>query len=97
MSKLQNALANQQKICEAAEKIMDYFDLEAPYSVHVEQMLEAQTQIIDLMDMAKTQAIDDGWVYTDGLPKFLHNVHLYLKLLKPFVELIGQCKEDGRE
>ena len=92
MNNLKKAMENQQKINEAAKYIMEYFGEEMPYTVHVEQMLDAQTQIIGLMELAKQQMILDRGdseldFQTDEIGLFLRDVRHYLKMLKPFVEL----------
>lgn len=92
MSNLRNVLDTQQKINEAAKYIMDYFGSEMPYDVHLEQMLNAQTQIIGLMELAKMHMInqpdDELDFQTDEITLFLRDVHHYLKMLKPFIELV---------
>lgn len=91
MNNLKKAMENQQKINEAAKYIMEYFGEEMPYTVHVEQMLDAQTQIIGLMELAKKQMLIDPNsevdFETDEISLFLRDVRHYLKMLKPFVEL----------
>lgn len=95
MTNARKMLENQQKINEAVKHILDYFGGEVPYTVHVEQMLDAQTQIIGLMDLAKTQMLIDPdselEFTTNEIPMFLRDVRNYLKMLKPFVELLGQA------
>ena len=90
MTNARKMLENQQKINDAVKHIMDYFGGEVPYTVHVEQMLDAQTQIIGLMDLAKTQMLIEEFT-TNEIPMFLRDVRNYLKMLKPFVELLGQA------
>lgn len=88
---MRKMLDNQQKINEAAKYIIDYFSKEMDYQVHLEQMLSAQTQIIGLMELSKAQAIvshgDPVTSGSDEIVLFLHDVHHYLKMLKPFIEL----------
>lgn len=87
-------LDTQQRVNEAAKYIMDYFSNEVDYEVHLEQMLSAQTQIIGLMELSKKQAIiDRGDPITSGSDEivlFLHDVHHYLRMLKPFIELANE-------
>ena len=88
---MRKALENQQKINEAAKAIMEYFGEEMSYSVHLEQMLDAQTQIIGLMELAKKQMLIDPNTelefQTDEIALFLRDVRTYLGFLKPFVNL----------
>ena len=91
---MKKMLADQQKINEAVKKILQYFGTEVPYTDHLEQMLDAQAQIIALMEMAKQQAaIHDPHdeVETDEITQFLCDVRCYLRLLKPFAEMVGQA------
>jgi len=94
MKKLSETLENQQRINEAVKYIMDYFGGECPYCVHIEQMVDAQTQIISLMELAKHQMIvepDTELEYqTDEIAMFLRDVRHYLKMLEPFAALLGQ-------
>jgi len=95
MSTLKRELDYQQKINDAVRRITEYFGGEVPYTVHVEQMLDAQTQIIGLMELAKTRMItnpDDELLFkTDEIALFLRDVRRYLKMLRPFAELLGQA------
>ena len=92
MDKMRKALENQQKINDAAKAIMEYFGEEMPYSVHLEQMLDAQTQIIGLMELAKHQMLTDPNseldFQTDEITLFLRDVRHYVSFLKPFIELV---------
>lgn len=99
MSNLRKTIDTQQRINEAAKGVIDYFCHEMPYVVHLESMLSAQTQIIGLMELAKTHMIstrgDDELEFTtDEITLFLRDVHHYLELLKPFIE-IGEETEKG--
>lgn len=82
----------QAKVNDAAKRIMDYFGGEEPYQFHKNQMLDAQTQIIALMDLAKEKVIQDPNMeiplMTDEIPLFLRYVRLYLDMLLPFVKLL---------
>lgn len=95
MSRLSKQLDNQEKINSAVKYIMEYFGGEEPYSFHIEKMLDAQTQIIALMDLVRIDSISNpnigDEIDTDEIPEFLRNVRLYLKMLKPFAELLGQA------
>lgn len=99
MSNLRNVLDTQQRINEAARIIMDYFGNEMPYHVHLEQMLSAQTQIIGLMELAKMHMIsnrnDELDSKTDEITLFLLDVHHYLRMLKPFIELAEEQERKG--
>jgi len=96
MSNMKKMLDTQQRINEAARYIIDYFSNEMDYEVHLEQMLSAQTQIIGLMELSKAEAIvSHGDPVTSGsneIVLFLHDVHHYLRMLKPFIELANQQK-----
>ena len=91
---MKKTLANQQQINDAVKYIMDYFGGECPYTAHIEQMLDAQTQIISLMELAKHQMLiqpDTELEYeTDQIAMFLRDVRQYLKMLEPFATLLGQ-------
>ena len=94
MNDMKKALENQQKINEAVTKIMTYFGEECCYCRHIEQMLDAQTQIIGLMELAKDKVISDPSqefeCSTDQITWFLYDVRQYLKMLEPFANLLGQ-------
>jgi type II secretory pathway component PulF len=84
---LKKTLADQQKLNEAVNAIMENFTNGYPYEEHLEQMVEAQTEIVALMELAKKQAALDGTrceVDTETIAVFLQAVSTYLKLLKPF-------------
>ena len=96
MDNMKKMLDTQQRINEAARNIMDYFSNEVDYEVHLEQMLSAQTQIIGLMELSKLQAIKDRGDVTNEsneIVLFLHDVHHYLRMLKPFIELAEERNE----
>lgn len=101
MYNLRNVLDTQQRINEAAKTIMDYFGREMPYTIHLEQMLNAQTQIIGLMELVKMHMIsnpdDELDFQTDEITLFLRDVHHYLKMLKPFIELAEEQNKKGGE
>ena len=91
---MRKTLDNQQRVNDAVKYIMDYFGGECPYTAHIEQMLDAQTQIISLMELAKHQMLtqpDTELEYeTDQIAMFLRDVRQYLKMLEPFAALLGQ-------
>ena len=99
MSNLRKVLDTQQRINEAAKTIMDYFGQEIPYAIHLEQMLSAQTQIIGLMELVKMHMIsnpnDELDFKTDEITLFLRDVHNYLRMLKPFIELADEQNRKG--
>ncbi len=100
MNKMKKMLNNQQEINEAVKDILDYFGSQVHYTVHLENMLEAQTQIIGLMELAKQQAaISDPHeeLETESITLFLQEVHGYLNLLKPFAKMLGQCTIQEQE
>ena len=101
MEKTNIVLEGQQKINDAAKTIMDYFSGEVPYDVHLEHMIEAENQIVGMMDLVRQKMITDPMeeleYLTDEIPLFLRDVHLYLKMLKPFVELVGQTGFNNKE
>ena len=93
---MKKMLADQQKINEAVKAIFNYFR-DCPYASYVEQLADAQTQIIALMELAKQQAAIRGAceeVQTDGITTFLMDASYQLKLLRPFAELLGDYPED---
>ena len=91
---MKKMLADQQKINEAVKYIMTYFGEENCYCNHIEQMLDAQTQIIGLMELAKEKVLTDPSqefeCSTDKITWFLYDVRQYLKMLEPFANLLGQ-------
>ena len=99
MSNFRKVLDTQQRINEAAKAIMDYFGNEMPYTIHLEQMLSAQTQIIGLMELVKMHMIsnpnDELDFMTDEITLFLRDVHHYLRMLKPFIELAEEHDRKG--
>ena len=99
MSNLRKTIDTQQRINEAAKTVIDYFCHEMPYVVHLESMLNAQTQIIGLMELAKQHMIENSGddeleFMTDEITMFLRDVHHYLEMLKPFIK-IGEDIEKG--
>ena len=101
MEKTNIVLEGQQKINEAAKAVMDYFGSEVPYTVHLEQMIDAECQIVGMMDLVRQKMIEDPTdelqYLTDEIPMFLRNVRLYLQMLKPFVELVGKTGFGDKE
>ena len=53
MSNFKKVLEQQKEINEAVAKIVEYFGKEMPYFVHIEQMVDAQTEILGLLELAK--------------------------------------------
>ena len=96
MNNLKKVIDNQQKINEAVNNIMEYFSEEMPYVVHLETMLDAQTQILGMMDLVKKLAMTDrngaGAFELESVTLFLQDVRHYLTMLKPFVEMIENNK-----
>ena len=100
MSNLRKTIDTQQRINEAARGIIDYFCHEMPYTVHLEAMLSAQTQIIGLMELAKQEMINTRGdseldFKTSNITMFLRDVYHYLELLKPFIELGEEIEKGG--
>ena len=84
---MKKVLADQQRLNEAIQAIVDNFTVGYPYEEHLEQMVDAQTEIVGLMELAKQQAAIGGSrceVDTETITVFLQAVRTYLKLLKPF-------------
>lgn len=99
MSNMKKMLENQQKVNEAVKTITNYFE-DSPYETDLELMLDATTQIVGLMELAKQQMIntrgrDELEFKTDEISLFLRVVNEYLKMLKPFAEMM-EGKEDDR-
>lgn len=99
MRNLRKALEDQQKVNEAVKAITDYFN-ETFYETELELMLSATTQIVGLMELAKQQMIntrgrDELEFKTDEISLFLRVVSEYLKMLKPFAEMM-EGKEGDR-
>jgi hypothetical protein len=93
MKDMKKMLKDQQKINEAVKRIVEYFSTEVPYTDHLEMMIEAQSQILDLMEMAKNQAAISNpheEVDTESIMQFLRDVRCCHQLLKPFAQLAGQ-------
>lgn len=99
MSNLRKALESQQKMSEAVKAITNYFE-DTSYETELELILSATTQIVGLMELAKQQMIntrgrDELEFKTDEISLFLRVVNEYLKMLKPFAEMM-EGKEDER-
>lgn len=94
MSNFKKVLEQQKEINEAVAKIVEYFGTEMPYFVHIEQMVDAQTEILGLLELAKEQNRNKSFPVIEDTSEeiilFLRDVRTYLKLLKPFIELTGQ-------
>jgi len=96
---MKKMLESQQKVSEAVKAITDYFE-DSPYEIDLELMLNATTQIVGLMELAKQQMIntrgrDELEFKTDEISLFLRVVNEYLKMLKPFAEMM-EGKEGDR-
>ena len=67
----------------------------------VSLLLDAQTQIIGLMELAKHQMLVDPMTElryeTDQITMFLQDVRQYLKMLEPFANILGQTNSGGLE
>ena len=91
-------LENQQRVNEAVKDVVNLFDCSEGYTGHLELMLNAQTQIIGLMQMAKKQLMADRdeelFCESDEIFHFLRYTKEYLEVLKPFVELFSE-REHG--
>lgn len=88
MSNMKKMLENQQKMNEAVKAITDYFE-DIPYETDLELMLNATTQIVGLMELAKqqmvvTRGMDELVFKTDEISIFLRVVNEHLKMLRPF-------------
>lgn len=96
MSNMKKMLENQQKVNEAVKAITNYFE-DSPYETDLELMLDATTQIVGLMELAKQQMIktsgmDELEFKTDDITIFLRVVNEHLKMLRPFAMMA-----DGKE
>lgn len=85
---MKKMLESQQKMNEAVSAIADYFR-DTSYETDLELMLDATTQIVGLMELAKQQMIntrgDDELTFkTDDITLFLRVVNEHLKMLRPF-------------
>ena len=85
---MKKMLENQQKMNEAVKAITDYFE-DIPYETDLELMLNATTQIVGLMELAKqqmvvTRGMDELVFKTDEISIFLRVVNEHLKMLRPF-------------
>ena len=85
---MKKMLDNQQKVSEAVKTITGYFE-SSPYETDLELMLDATTQIVGLMELAKQQMIktsgmDELEFKTDDITIFLRVVNEHLKMLRPF-------------
>ena len=88
MGNLRKALEDQQKVNEAVKAITNYFE-DSPYDTDLELMLNATTQIVGLMELAKqqmvvTRGMDELTFKTDDISIFLRVVNEHLKMLRPF-------------
>lgn len=93
---MKKMLENQQKVNEAVKAITNYFE-DSPYETDLELMLDATTQIVGLMELAKQQMIktsgmDELEFKTDDITIFLRVVNEHLKMLRPFAMMA-----DGKE
>lgn len=89
MADVKKLLENQHHLNEAIKAIVENFTGGYPYEAHLEQMVDAQTEIVALMEMAKNQASigrPEDEFDTDRIIGFLQAVRTYLRLLKPFTE-----------
>lgn len=97
MSNMKTMLENQQKINEAVKDVVHFFDTSDGYVTHLELMLNAQTQIIGLMQMAKKQLAADRdeelFCQSEEIFFFLTYVKEYLQMLKPFLEIFQESNE----
>lgn len=89
---MKKMLESQQKMNEAVSTVADYFR-DTSYETDLELMLDATTQIVGLMELAKQQMIntrgrDELEFKTDEISLFLRVVNEYLKMLKPFAEMM---------
>jgi len=89
-------LENQQKVNEAVKTITNYFE-DSPYDTDLELMLNATTQIVGLMELAKqqmvvTRGMDELTFKTDDISIFLRVVNEHLKMLRPFA-MMAEGKE----
>ena len=88
MGNLRKTLESQQKMNEAVSAVADYFR-DTSYETDLELMLDATTQIVGLMELAKQQMIktsgmDELVFKTDDITIFLRVVNEHLKMLRPF-------------
>jgi len=93
---MKKMLENQQKVSEAVKAITNYFE-DSPYDTDLELMLNATTQIVGLMELAKQQMIvtrgmDELVFKTDDITIFLRVVNEHLKMLRPFA-MMAEGKE----
>jgi len=93
---MKKMLENQQKVNEAVKAITSYFE-DSPYETDLELMLDATTQIVGLMELAKQQMIktsgmDELEFKTDDITIFLRVVNEHLKMLRPFA-MMAEGKE----
>lgn len=96
MNNMKKMLESQQKVSEAVKAITDYFE-DSPYETDLELMLNATTQIVGLMELAKqqmvvTRGMDELIFKTDDISIFLRVVNEHLKMLRPFAMMA-----DGKE
>ena len=99
INNMKKMLESQQKMNEAVSAVSDYFR-DTSYEAELELILSATTQIVGLMELAKQQMInthgrDELEFKTDEISLFLRVVNEYLKMLKPFAEMM-EGKEDDR-
>jgi len=88
MSNMKKMLESQQKVSEAVKAITNYFE-DSSYETDLELMLDATTQIVGLMELAKQQMVvthgmDELVFKTDEITIFLRVVNEHLKMLRPF-------------
>ena len=96
MNKFKKSLEDQQRIDEALKAICNLFT-DCRYASYVEEMAEAQTQIIGLMEMAKQQAaIHDASeeIQTNDIAMFLMDMSAFFKVLRPFADMLNESNKD---
>ncbi len=96
MNKFKKTLEDQQKINEAVKAIFNLFS-DCPYASYVEEMAEAQTQIIGLMEMAKQQAAihePSEEIQTNEITMFLMDMSSFFKVLRPFADMLNESGKD---
>ena len=101
MNKLKETLKTQQQINEAVQSCIDYFNANDDYVDHMERMLNAQTQIIGIMEIAKREMSGPNgnslFCQSEDIIYFLYDVQAYLNLLKPFARMAGAIGGEGGE
>lgn len=94
MSNYKKTIETQKAINDAVENIMKHFKEVVSYADMMETMADAQTELLQLMEInryiGECDSLGLDSVPATSLPDFIFHASQAFKLLKPFAQLIGQ-------